>query len=96
MRERLSTFCLLALGLTAGSARAQSSSDAQIVPLCELQTKLLQAEHRYVQVEGVYLSGLEGQYLSDLRMFGQKYFHRVRAKDTSTLEAAAAALESDE
>jgi hypothetical protein len=63
MRERLSVFCLLTIGLMAGPALAQSSSDSQIVPLCELQTKLTQGEHRNVRVEGVYLFGIEGQYL---------------------------------
>jgi hypothetical protein len=47
----------------AGSVLAQSSSDSQLVPLCDLQTKLPQGEQKNVQVEGVYLSGLEGQYL---------------------------------
>jgi hypothetical protein len=63
MCKRFSIFCLLAIGLMAGPALAQSSSDSQIVPLCGLQTKLAQGEHRHIQVEGVYLSGLEGQYL---------------------------------
>jgi hypothetical protein len=63
MRERLSIFCLLTVSLMAGRALAQSSSDSQLVPLCELQTKLAQGEQTNVQVEGVYLSGLEGQYL---------------------------------
>ena len=63
MRQRLPIFCLLIIGLKAGSVLAQSSSDSQIVPLCELQMQLAQGEHRNVQVEGVYLSGLEGQYL---------------------------------
>lgn len=63
MRERLSIFCLLTIGLMAGPALAQSSSDSQLVPLCELQTKLAQGAQKNVQVKGVYLSGLEGQYL---------------------------------
>jgi hypothetical protein len=63
MCERLSIFCLLTIGLVAGPALAQSSSDLQVVPLCELQAKLTQGEHRKVQVQGVYLSGMEGQYL---------------------------------
>jgi len=63
MCERPSIFCLLIIGLMAGPAVAQSSSDSQLVSLCELQTKLVQGEHRRVRVEGVYLSGLEGQYL---------------------------------
>ena len=63
MRKKLSIFCLLTVGLMAGPALAQSSSDLQAVALCELQTKLAQGEQRNVRVEGVYLSGLEGQYL---------------------------------
>jgi len=63
MRPRLLIFCLLVISLMAGSALAQSSTDSQVVALCELQTKLAQGEHRNVEVEGVYLSGLEGQYL---------------------------------
>ena len=59
-----SILCLLIVGLMAGSLVAQSSPDSQLAPLlCELQTKLAQGEQRNVQVEGVYLSGLEGQYL---------------------------------
>ena len=69
MRQRLPTVGLLTIGLMVGSVLAQSSSDSQLVPLCELQTRLAQGEHRSVQIEGVYLSGLEGQYLvtSDCR-----------------------------
>jgi len=63
MRPRLLIFCLLVISLMAGSALAQSSTDSQVVALCELQTELAQGEHRNVEVEGVYLSGLEGQYL---------------------------------
>jgi hypothetical protein len=63
MGEIASIFCLLTIALVAGPALAQSSSDSQIVPLCELQTKVTQGEHRNVRVEGVYLSGIEGQYL---------------------------------
>jgi hypothetical protein len=63
MRERLSILCLLTIGLMAGPVLAQSSSDTEVVPLCELQTRPAQGEHRDVRVEGVYLAGLEGQYL---------------------------------
>ncbi len=63
MRERLPIFCLLTIGLMAWPALAQSSPDSQLIPLCELQTNLAQGEQENVQVEGVYLSGLEGQYL---------------------------------
>lgn len=63
MRNRLSFFCVLFAGLVAGRLMAQSSSGSQLVPLCELQTNIAQGEHRAVRVEGVYLAGLEGQYL---------------------------------
>lgn len=63
MPKGLSAFCLLTFGLMAGPALAQSSSDPQVVPLCELQTNLGQGQHRNVRVEGVYLFGIEGQYL---------------------------------
>jgi hypothetical protein len=59
----MSIFCVLFTGLMAGRLMAQSSSSSQLVPLCELQTKVAQGEHRTVRVEGVYLAGLEGQYL---------------------------------
>lgn len=63
MRPRPSIFCLLTIGLMTGPALAQSPSDLQIVPLCELQTKLTQGEHLNVRVEGVYLSGIDLHYL---------------------------------
>lgn len=63
MRNGLRIFTLLSIGLTAGQVAAQSPSGLQLVPLCDLQTKVAQGEHRTVRVEGVYLSGLEGQYL---------------------------------
>jgi len=63
VHQRLPIFGLLIIDLMAGSVLAQPSSDPQPAPLCELQTKLAQGDHRNVQVEGVYLSGLEGQYL---------------------------------
>jgi hypothetical protein len=63
MRNQLSFFCVLFAGLVAGRLMAQSSSGSQLVPLCELQTNIAQGEHRAVRVEGVYLAGLEGQYL---------------------------------
>jgi hypothetical protein len=63
MHEKLSVFCLLTIGLTAAPALAESSPDSTIASLCELQTTLTQGEKRSVRVEGVYLSGLEGQYL---------------------------------
>jgi hypothetical protein len=54
---------MLCIGLTAGKLAAQSPSALQLTSLCELQTQVAQGEHRTVRVEGVYLSGLEGQYL---------------------------------
>ena len=55
-------FGLLFVGLLAGQV-ARSSSVLQLTPLCELQTSVAQGEHRTVRVEGVYVAGLEGQYL---------------------------------
>jgi hypothetical protein len=63
MRDTLQIFGLLSIGLATGQLVAQSPSALQFTPLCELQTQVAQGEHRPVRVEGVYLSGLEGQYL---------------------------------
>jgi len=63
VRQRLPVLCLLMIGLMTGSELAQSSSDSQPFPLCELQTKLAQGEQRNVRVEGVYLSGIDLRYL---------------------------------
>ncbi len=63
MHNRFPLFCLLGVALMSGSVMAQSLTGSQLVPLCELQTRTAQGEHRIVRVEGVYLSGLEGQYL---------------------------------
>src|SRR6185437_5679793 len=63
VRNRLHIFSLLCIGLMTGQLTAQSPSASQLTPLCELQTKVAQGEHRTVQVKGVYLAGLEGQYL---------------------------------
>jgi hypothetical protein len=63
MHEKLSIFCLVTVSLMTGPALAQSPSDGQVVPLCELQTKLAQGEHRNVRVEGVYDSGTDVRYL---------------------------------
>src|ERR1039458_6903310 len=63
MRNGLRILGLLSIGLMAGQLAAQSPSGLQLAPLCELQTKVGQGEHRTVRVEGVYLAGLEGQIL---------------------------------
>ena len=63
MSKRLSAFCLLISGPMVLPALSQSSSHFQVIPLCELQTKVAQGEQGSVLVEGVYLSGIEGQYL---------------------------------
>lgn len=55
-------FGLLFVGLLAWQV-ARSSPGLQLTPLCELQTSVAQGEHRTVRVEGVYVAGLEGQYL---------------------------------
>lgn len=70
MRYRLQIFGLLMVALFTGRLAAQSYG-LQLVPLCELQTKVAQGEHRSVRVEGVYLSGLEGQYLVTANCLGR-------------------------
>ena len=63
MLSRFHVIVPLAICLMAGQLKAQSPSESRLTPLCELQTKLAQGEHQSVRVEGVYLAGLEGQYL---------------------------------
>ena len=70
MPERLYILCVLILGLMAEAVMAQTSSDS----LCDLQMQLRQGEHQNVQVEGVYLSGLEGQYLVSPNCPGKSTF----------------------
>ncbi|HUN88926.1 MAG TPA: hypothetical protein VMU28_09050 [Terriglobales bacterium] len=62
MRRLVHIFGLL-IGVLTGQLLAQSTSRLKLSPLCDLQTNLAQGEQRNVRVEGVYLSGLEGQYL---------------------------------
>ena len=52
---------MLAIFVMVENAFAQSN--LPVSPLCELQVKVAQGEHRTVRVEGVFLAGLEGQYL---------------------------------
>ena len=61
MRNELCIVALLGSFLMAVQGVAQSNLPAS--SLCELQTKVAQGEHRTVRVEGVYLTGGEGQYL---------------------------------
>jgi len=63
MPNRLCTLSLLSLATVAGHIVAQPASTLQPIPLCDLQKQTPQGEHRRVRVEGVYLAGLEGQYL---------------------------------
>ena len=63
MSHRLPHLGLLCIVLVTGQVTAQSPSVSKLDPLCDLQTKVAQGEHRTVRVEGVYLSGLESQYL---------------------------------
>jgi hypothetical protein len=63
MHSRLLILCLIFLGALSGQASDHSAERLQLVQLCELQAKTAQGEHRDVKVEGVYLAGLEGQYL---------------------------------
>ena len=62
MRNELRIVALLGSSLMA-AAQGVAQSNLPASSLCELQTKLAQGEHRTVRVEGVYLTGLEGQYL---------------------------------
>jgi hypothetical protein len=62
---------LLFISLMVGQLAAQSPSQSQLIPLCELQRNAAQGEHRTVRVEGVYLAGLEGQYLVTMDCSGR-------------------------
>jgi len=61
MLRALHLFGLFTICLTGGRGLAQTRLPAS--SLCDLQAQVVQGEHRTVRVEGVYLSGLEGQYL---------------------------------
>ena len=63
MCDRVYILGSLFFGVMAGHLLAQSPSALQVTPLCEMQTQIVQGEHRTVRVEGVYLAGSEGQYL---------------------------------
>jgi hypothetical protein len=54
-----------------GQLIAQSLSGLQLTPLCQLQATVAQGEHQRVRVEGVYLGGMEGQYLVTSGCSGQ-------------------------
>ena len=58
------------IGMLAGYAAAQSP----VIPkanLCDLQLSVAEGEHRAARVEGVYLAGLEGEYLVDPNCSGR-------------------------
>jgi hypothetical protein len=61
MRNALCMLGLFVISLVAKQGAAQDQ--LPIYSLCDLQMQLTQGEHRTVRVEGVYLAGLEGQYL---------------------------------
>ncbi len=63
MFDRLRVFSFLCIGLSTCHLNAQPASTSGRVSLCLLQNQIVQGEHHRVQVEGVYLAGLEGQYL---------------------------------
>jgi hypothetical protein len=63
MRNGLRACVLLCLGQMSAHLVAQTPSRLQLSPLCELQTTVAQGVHRTVRVEGVYLAGIESQYL---------------------------------
>jgi hypothetical protein len=63
MRNRVHLFGLLFICIMARQIVAQTRLESQETPLCELQTQVAQGERRSVLVKGLYLSGIEGQYL---------------------------------
>ncbi len=63
MSDRNHVLGLLCAVLIAGPPASQTPSASRLIPLCTLQTTVAQGEHRTVRVQGVYLAGLEGQYL---------------------------------
>jgi hypothetical protein len=69
MRNVLPMLGMLAIFVMAQNAVARSN--LPVSPLCELQVKVAQGEHRTVRVRGVYLAGLEGQYLVDAGCSGR-------------------------
>jgi hypothetical protein len=60
-----------ALAVMMGRCLAQSTLMSNMPSLCDLQKNLVQGERRNVRVEGVYLSGLEGQYLVTADCWGR-------------------------
>jgi hypothetical protein len=61
MRKLLRIFGLFAILIAAKQGVAQTRPSA--LSLCDLQVQVAQGEHRPVQVEAVFLAGLEGQGL---------------------------------
>lgn len=61
MRKELRVVGLLAMLVSAEQAVAQSN--LPVSSLCDLQDKVARGEHQRVRVEGVFLPGMEGQYL---------------------------------
>jgi hypothetical protein len=61
VRNVISLLAVLLCFVLVESANAQHDSTKS--PLCKLQEDVAQGEHHTVRVEGVYLAGLEGQYL---------------------------------
>jgi hypothetical protein len=64
MRNGLFVFGLVTIFLLGGYGVAQDRLPPATLSLCELQMQAAQGEHQTVRVEGVYLSGLESQYLT--------------------------------
>jgi hypothetical protein len=72
MRNVLSVFCLFAICFVAKQDYAQAR--LPVSSLCDLQVQVAQGEHRPVQVEGVFLSGLEGQDLVNAGCSGRSTY----------------------
>jgi len=82
MRNEFRIIGLLTLSMMARQVAGQSPSAVRLESLCELQTKTAQGEHRNVRVEGVYLAGLEGQYLVNAGCSGRSTSIEFELKTT--------------
>jgi len=65
-------FGLVAICFVAKQSIAQAQ--LPVLSLCDLQVQVAQGEHRPVQVEGVFLSGLEGQDLVNAGCSGRSTY----------------------
>ncbi len=78
MRNVIRIFWLVAICLVATQGFAQARMPA--LSLCDLQLQVVQGEHRPVQVEGVFLAGLEGQDLVNAGCSGRSTYVEFELK----------------